>query len=382
MKKKFSILSLLILISCSSPIVSDKSDKQVQQGKKEIISTRSPDIASNQQNINSQPTVSGSSANQSNDNSDTKTIITENQIFLNGQPVIKPTVVSSAVISDSKLTNVTKNDINFPKVTITSSPIEAPVKNEINKIIRGNKIFYSAVENNISQIYSVNKDGSDNRKISNEIKNQFYPAIYQNGSDIFFINTLSDNSNDIYSFDSNGDNVKRITNLAKKINYLAVYDKDKIVYILDGQIYLIDNSVTFQLSKSEEKIISPVWSNINEISFLKLNNGVLGDVFSIDDQGSNLKQITRTGDIKAFDKKDNIIVFSTIEGLVLTDENLQYKKLIYKDGFISQLSLSPDKNYIAFTSSKSNRKEIYVIKTDGNELKKISKDWESFDPTW
>ena len=163
---------------------------------------------------------------------------------------------------------------------------------------------------------------------------------------------------------------------------MAVYDKDKIVYILDGQIYLIDNSGTFQLSKSGEKIISPAWSNINEISFLKLNNGVLGDVFSIDDQGSNLKQITRAGDIKAFDKKDNIIVFSTIEGLVLTDENLQDKKLIYKDGFISQLSLSPDKNYIAFTSSKSNRKEIYVIKTDGNELKKISKDWESFDPTW
>ena len=158
MKKKFSILSLLILIYCSSPIVSDKSDKQMQQGKQEIISTRSPDIARNQQNINSQPTASGSSANQSNDNSDTKTIITENQIFLNGQPVIKPSVVSSAIISDSKLTNVTKNDINFPKVTITSSPIEAPVKNEINKIIRGNKIFYSAIENDISQIYSVNKD--------------------------------------------------------------------------------------------------------------------------------------------------------------------------------------------------------------------------------
>jgi Tol biopolymer transport system component len=373
-------INLFVIIglnSCSSSVVNQHKEQNIS---KNILPSTVPTsiIKENKNNSNVEKILEATPKPQT-----TPAIILQEQIFLNGSPVPRPSILTPTPIPDPDKTIYLRNDVNIPNPIYTNIPVTQSSLEPINKVTRGEKIVYTSLENNINQIYTINKDGTDRKRISNELKNQNMASFSYDGSKIYFINSLIDNSNDIYKSNIDGTSLERVTNLAQKIYYPKISETNKIIYIFNNQLYLIENDdITYQISKSENKISLPTWINKNEIAFLNINNNSMGNIYSIDINGKNLKQITNSNDIVAFDLKDNIIVYSNMSGLWVSDIKTGNKKQIYTDEFISQISLAPNKNDIVFTSSNNQKKQIYVIDIDGNNLKNISDNKESFDPSW
>ncbi|MFN8575361.1 MAG: hypothetical protein U0354_00755 [Candidatus Sericytochromatia bacterium] len=376
----FVLLSFSILNSCSSYQVNQKKDLIVEPTKSPII-TISP-IVSPIPNKTTEPIKNNTESLLPTPQA-TSLSKDSGQILLDGVPVPKPSIIVATPVPDN-IHNLKNDVITLTPSISMPSPITRPSEIPLMKINKGDRLVYTLIDNNnINQIYSINKDGSDRKKVSLELKNQNMPSFSLDGTKIFFVNTLVDNSNDIYKSNIDGTKLERLTNLAQKVSYPKISEQNRLLYVFNNQLYMIetDNSI-YQISKSDNKISQPKWVNNNKIAFLSSNNNFSGNIFTIDVNGNDIKQITTLNDIASFDMRDDVIVYSNIFGLWISNSNYENNKKILEDGFIKEVALSPDKTKIAFTSTKAEKRQVYIVNIDGTNLIKISDDRESFEPSW
>jgi len=196
------------------------------------------------------------------------------------------------------------------------------------------------------EIYVMNADGSNPRRLTDTPANELHPVWSPDGSQIAFA-SARDGNNEIYVMDSDGSNARRLTDTeAGEMHPTWSPDGSRIAFNSDRdgnwEIYVIDadGSNPRRLTDSPAWDLFPDWSpDGTEIVFFTTDPGKQNqDIAVMAADGSNLRLLTDTP--------------RTV------DEDPVW---------------SPDGAYIAFQSDRDGNFEIYAMRADGSEQRNLSK---------
>ena len=129
--------------------------------------------------------------------------------------------------------------------------------------IENQKIVFVSVIDGNSEIYIINNDGTNLKRLTNDTAIDKDPAISPDGKKIVFV-SLRDGSSEIYLMDSEGNNIRRLTNNSA-VDSEPVWSRDSkyIAFVsqIDGndQIYVM-NTDTLETRKVTDFLSwSPSW---------------------------------------------------------------------------------------------------------------------------
>lgn len=214
--------------------------------------------------------------------------------------------------------------------------------------VNGEILFISRRIPNSSdwQMFLMNADGTNQRKVSNTTVQYLPPIVSNNGMKIAFTN-----------FDSN-----------------YMYN----LYVID-----IDGTNQKLLVQSKQTWGSPAWSpDGSRIAFVKSDNtsASTADIYSMKADGSNEIRLTTQN----YNSSPQYV--SDNKSMIFSSSNNNSRTGIYKmniDGSNKQLltpqnksfgnpQVSPDGNMISMTSNDGEGSQIFVMNTDGSNLKQIT----------
>jgi len=180
---------------------------------------------------------------------------------------------------------------------------------------RSKIVFSRGLPNHPEQeIYVMNVDGSGEKRLTDNDVNDQMPVFSPDGSRIVFM-SLRDNNPELYVMDADGSNVRRITNHAGEDAYPSWSpDGTKIVFTRDGDIHVVnaDGSGSAQRLTSDPAYeYKPSWSpDGSRIAFaVQLGDPTVTpfhhEVWSMNANGSDVTNLTPKPDDVAENDWDN-----------------------------------------------------------------------------
>lgn len=196
------------------------------------------------------------------------------------------------------------------------------------------------------QIFLMNPDGTNQRKVSNDIVQCSPPIISNNGTKIAFT-----------TYDSN--------------------------YYYNLYVIGIDGNNQKNLAKSKQFCGSPAWSpDDTRILFVKTENTAAGgssNIYSVEPDGSNEIQLTNQNynySPQYFPGNTSIIFSSSnnsFMGIYRMNTDGSGKQLLTpQNKSFGNPVISPDGKMIAITSNDWNGSQIFVMNSDGSNLRQIT----------
>lgn len=259
-----------------------------------------------------------------------------------------------------------------------------------NKI--GNQIAFDANLSDSNEIFVVNPDGTNAKRITNNGTYDAHPMISPDGTQIAFHSSRNNGSRgedvDLFVMDADGSNVQEVTKLSTYYGYFDWSpDGKKLVYgdAPNGtdNLYVInvDGTGKTQLTSNSGTDVEPHWSpDGSRIVFASDRDGDY-DLYTVDPNGNNLQRITD-------DQYDNQQPRWSPDGskiAFMSDRGGGWNRVYtieVKTGTITQVtggnssndsadrwpSWSPDGSEIAFGSTAFNGvgSEIYRVPSDGS----------------
>jgi TolB protein len=305
-------------------------------------------------------------------------------------------VVESAPISDqSDIVVVLGLDYQLPGL---------PNEPE-GKIVFTCQIYRDSQRN---QICVMNADGSDQKRLTQaDDADHFYPSVAPDGQSIVFSSNLSGDY-EIYEMDFSGD-LQRLTSMGESYAPEISPDGNYIVFThtrtTHPGVWVMNRDGTnpHPLTDFERwGAWDPVWSpDGDEILFASDTRGAV-ELFTIHPDGSDLTQVTETNAIFGNERRirgrndwspDGFMIASYIGqnwnwDLFMVDQNGENLKLLTRGGNSLAPSFSPDSQWITYTSYEHNPGvswacEIYILRVDGSETRRLTDngycDWQ---PRW
>lgn len=265
--------------------------------------------------------------------------------------------------------------------------------------------FYSDRDGN-PEIYIMKPDGSEVRRLTNDPGFDDSPTISPDGSQVAFLTARHDPNPrfpnlkyEIYVINSDGSNLRRLTDTesaedhpawspnGKKIMFDADYDGDGFyeIYTLD-----VDGSNLTRLTSSAANDQFADWSpDGSQIAFSSDRNGNW-DIFVMDEDGGNQRPLTDSPEwelFPAWSPDGTQIAFNGLQPnsqntdvYMMNSDGSQIRQLTDSPRFDENPSWSPDGSQIAFQTQRDGNFKLYIMKPDGSNQQPLADN--SYDDLW
>jgi serine/threonine protein kinase len=311
---------------------------------------------------------------------------------------------------DEKVTNGEKT----PTVIVQQLPVNAPVITPTSTLIPtmtdtpdepwGKIVLTCQLFNdeNRNQICIMNADGSEYRQLTSDNHvDHLYPSLAPNGQSIVYISKKT-GKDEIFEMDLQGNATQLTYNIGELNGPEISPNGQKIVFANEVDYYISiwimdrDGSNPRAIYRpSEADALDPTWSPDGGKVLFAMGYGNNKRLYTINVDGSDLQQVG--GSFVTRGRSDWSPDGETIGSysgeswkreIFLLDIAGQNLRQISSGGNTLAPSFSPDGQWIAFTGyidqyGNSNGCEIYTMKTDGNQLTRLTDnnycDWQ---PRW
>jgi len=265
------------------------------------------------------------------------------------------------------------------------------------KGIAHTRIVFSNNASRSKELYTIDYDGFNLKKITSYNSLNLLPAWSPDGREILFT-TYRYGNPDLYAVTPEGANLRPVSTV-QGLNIAGSYSPDgtKIALTISRgeqpNLYLTDRSgkIIKRLSKGSTIETSPSFApNGREIVFISDRAGY-PQMYIMSTEGGNIRRISTNGfcDSPAWSPRGDKIVFTMRLGrehydLYVYDlPSASVSRLTRDERNNENPSWSPDGRFIVFSSNRDGRNELYSIAVDGSGLRKIGEiPGSSYTPSW
>ena len=281
------------------------------------------------------------------------------------------------------------------------------------------QIAFTSARDGNSEIYVMDADGKNHRRLTNHPTTDFHPSWFPDGKQIAFSSYRNFGNSQIYVMDNDGQNPIRLTDGVNdrrpawspdglKIAFDGYRDEGLPGAVWNIEIYVIDSDGRNRkrLTEGPTNNFDPSWSPDSErIAFVSTRHGAT-EIYVMDADGKNQERLTENkidDDDPSWSPDGQKIAFSSslvflgadpleadYEIYVMAPDGDNRRMLTENEVEDTHPSWSPDSQLIAYESWTIGKpfKEIHLITAEGEYLMRLSElhkkgdarpDW--FDPT-
>ncbi|MGB3716798.1 MAG: DUF5050 domain-containing protein [Candidatus Promineifilaceae bacterium] len=284
-----------------------------------------------------------------------------------------------------------------PEPTAAPLPLSTPTGSESGMIA-----FYSERDGN-AEIYIINADGTNERRLTNNRAADETPAWSPNGEQFAFVSTGNGND-DIYVMNADGSDRRQLTDHeANDLHPDWSPDGTRIVFVSDRdgdmEIYVMDSDGGNQrrLTRTSDEDMRPDWSPDGKQILFNSERDGNWEIYVMDADGGNQRRLTDSPDWELFPAWSpdgrKIVYFSMIGGVqkqdiyVMDADGTRVHQLTNNPNTVDEDPIwSPDGNQIAFQSDRDGNFEIYLMDADGGNQRRLTNSsageyWPAWRPT-
>lgn len=265
---------------------------------------------------------------------------------------------------------------------------------------RGGKIAFDTNRDGNSEIYVMNADGSNQKRLTNNAANDYSPSLSADGSKIAFTSDR-DGNEEIYVMNADGSNQTRLTNNTAT-DHVAAFSPDgsKIVFssTRDGneEIYAMNadgtNPTRLTSNTTSDYDYAPRYSpDMSKIVFASTRDGN-DEIYIMNADGSGQKRLTTTAtatDARPCFSPDGtkIAFFTNREGnyeiYTMNPDGSNQARLASNPAADRDPAWSPDGGKIAFATNRDGNYEIYSMASNGTNPARLTSNTSSEgNPSW
>jgi Tol biopolymer transport system component len=254
----------------------------------------------------------------------------------------------------------------------------------------GRRIAFTAFRHGRGEIYVINADGRQQRRLTRNSAHDDHPAWSPDGRKIAFMSTRAGNA-EIYVMNANGTAPVRLTNEPHN-DYLPTWSPDgsRIAWRSDrdGNAEIYSMSATGgevqRLTNSPAAETSPDWAQTGEIAFVSNRVGGVFNVYVMSADGSNVRRVTtspQNHEQPDWSPDGNDLLFveeqsgtlSQAHIFVIRSDGTNRRRITESEGRDDWPAFSPDGSRIVFTRGLTFRTpEIFVANADGSRARRVT----------
>jgi serine/threonine protein kinase len=324
-----------------------------------------------------------------------------------GLPSISP---AASVAPQSSTSTPTETLVPVPLATETAlSPVETPVLQATPPGGGTGEIAFASISDNVAQIFIVNSDGTNIRKLTRDLNGACNFDWSPDGRQIVFVSPCTERTSQypnsaLYVLEIETGAVSMLFSTptgdfepawspdGAKIAFTSMRDGSMQIYVFDRS-----NSTITRLTTPGNNIQSryPAWSpDGTQIAYTVLRLGML-QIWTMDADGGNQQQLTRPGGsisdyLPAWSPDGKYLLFSE------TNENLTapsaLMRFVLGDGKarivpvqlpVVDADFSPDGQWIAYETSDTGSQSIFIYSFSGASPQRLAPaGTTAFDPVW